>query len=192
MEQPSPPSSEFPVIPLRDAPGERSAWGRGRLVVYAWGLCEWLFVTNALQVSSRVRVFVLRCFGARVGRGVIFRPRTRVRFPWKLTIGDNCWIGEGVWIHNQDDVVVGDDVVLSQETMITTGSHAHRVDMALVTAPVKIEAGAWITSRCMILGGVTIGRATLVAPMSVVTTNLPPGVIARGNPAVVTGPRFGG
>ena len=189
MAQPQPQPGEVPVIPLRDAPGERAAWDRNRLTVYAWGLFEWLLVTNALQISSRVRVWTLRRFGAQIGDRVVFRPRTRVRFPWKLTIGNDCWIGEGVWIHNQDQVTIGSDVVVSQETMITTGSHAYRTDMALKTAPVVVHDGAWITSRCMILGGSSIGRSALIKPMSVVHGALPAGSIAVGNPAVVVGSR---
>lgn len=191
MEQPGA-ADEVPVIPLRAAPGERAAWDRPAGVVLLWGLVEWLFVTNALQVSSRLRVCALRRFGATIGEGVVFRPRTRVKFPWKLTIGDDCWIGEGVWFHNQHQVTLGHDVVISQDTMITTGSHAHRRDMALVTAPIVIEDGVWVTSRCMVLGGVTIGRSALVAPMSVVAESVGEGDLVRGNPAVAVGRRFGG
>ena len=190
MEQPGG-AGEIPVISLRAAPGERAAWGRPAAVVFLWGIMEWLFVTNALQVSSRLRVCALRRFGATIGDGVVFRPRTRVKFPWKLTIGDDCWIGEGVWIHNQDQLTLGHDVVISQETMITTGSHSHRRDMALLTAPVVIEDGAWVTSLCMVLGGVTIGRSALVTPMSVLTGSVDAGAVATGNPAQVVGRRFG-
>ncbi|MDN4490654.1 acetyltransferase [Demequina sp. SYSU T00068] len=182
--------ADIPVIPLKDAPGERATWGRPPTVVFLWGLCEWLFVTNALQISSRLRVAVLRAFGAKIGSGVIFRPRTRVRFPWKLEIGDDCWIGEGVWIHNQDQVTIGHDVVISQETFITTGSHAHRRDMALVTRPVVVGAGAWLTARCIVTGGVTIGKGALVSAGSVVPRDIGPGSIATGNPAVRVGDRF--
>lgn len=184
--------ADIPVIPLKDAPGERATWGRPAAVVYLWGLCEWLFVTNALQISSRLRVAVLRAFGAKIGSGVIFRPRTRVRFPWKLEIGDDSWIGEGVWIHNQDRVTIGHDVVISQETFITTGSHAHRRDMALITRPVYVEAGAWVTARAVITGGVAVGRSGLIAPGSVVGTSVPSATIVAGNPAIVIGPRFEG
>jgi len=178
------------VISLREAPGERASWGRSRVVVYAWGLVEWLVVTNPLQISSRLRVFALRCFGASIGARVIFRPRTRVRFPWKLSVGDDCWIGEGVWIHNQDQVTIGRDVVLSQETLITTGSHAHRRDMALITRPVTIEDGVWVTARCVVLGGAHIRTSALVAPLSVVSGVVGAGVVVRGNPAVQVDERF--
>ncbi|MDN4472022.1 acetyltransferase [Demequina zhanjiangensis] len=181
---------EIPVIPLKDAPGEKTAWGRPAPVVYLWGIFEWLFVTNALQVSSRLRVSVLRLFGAKIGSGVIFRPRTRVKFPWKLEIGDDCWIGEGVWIHNQDQVTIGHDVVISQETMITTGSHAHRRDMALITKPVVIEPGVWITSRCLLLGGTFARRSALVAPGSVASGELDPNFVYAGVPAERGAARF--
>lgn len=166
-------SSRVPVIDLSKAPGEKSTWGRPRFVVYLWGIFELLFVSNPWQVSSRLRVGVLRAFGAKIGEKVTMRPRTRVRFPWKLEIGDRSWIGEGVWFHNQDHIRIGHDVVISQETFLTTGSHAHRRDMALITRPIVIESGAWVTSRCMILGGVTIGRSSLVKPMNRVDSDIP-------------------
>jgi len=181
---------EIPVVPLQNAPGSRQSWDRPRLLVYLWVLCEWLLVTNALQPSSRIRVGVLRAFGARIGSRVTFRPRTRVKFPWKLTLGNDCWIGEGVWFHNQDQVTVGHDVVISQETMITTGSHSHRTDMALVTRPVAIEPGAWITSRCIVTGGVTVGRSALTQPGSVVLKSIGDNKIAGGNPAIEVADRF--
>ncbi|WP_307581699.1 DapH/DapD/GlmU-related protein [Paeniglutamicibacter psychrophenolicus] len=159
------------VINLAQAPGEKSVWGRPASVVYLWGIVEFFIVTNPLQISSKLRVWALRTFGAEIGNGVVFRPRTRVKFPWKLSIGDRCWIGEGVWIHNQDEVWIGTDVVVSQEAFITTGSHALRRDMALLTRPVKIEDGVWITSRSMILGGTTIGRSSVVKPGSVLGPN---------------------
>jgi putative colanic acid biosynthesis acetyltransferase WcaF len=185
------PAESAPVISLADAPGAREAWDRSRLTVYLWAVCELLFVSSAWQVSSRLRVAVLRAFGAEIGNGVIMRPRIRVRFPWKLHIGNNSWIGEGVWFHNQDHIAIANDVVISQETFLTTGSHRHRRDMALITRPIRIDAGAWITSRCMVLGGAHVGTSALVQPMSVVTAgSIPPGEVWGGNPASFVALRF--
>ncbi|MFB2580914.1 acetyltransferase [Herbiconiux sp. P15] len=160
--------------------------------MYLWAIAELLFVTNAWQISSGLRVKVLRAFGAEIGENVVFRPRTRVKFPWKLHIGDRSWIGEGVWLHNQDHIHVGSDVVISQETMLTTGSHAHRRDMALITKPIVIEDGAWVTSRCMVLGGVTIGRSALIGPMTVVNEDVEPNTVIGKAPSRKLGRRFPG
>lgn len=183
-------STTVRVVDLSQAPGEGLSWDRPKWVVYIWGAAELLFVTNPWQVSSKLRVGVLRAFGAQIGPGVVFRPRTRVRFPWKLAIGDHTWIGEGVWIHNQDNVTIGRDVVVSQETFITTGSHAHRVDMALITKPVHIDDGVWITSRCVVTGGAHIGTSALIRPLTLVTEDVPSNVIYGGAAPSATGQRF--
>jgi putative colanic acid biosynthesis acetyltransferase WcaF len=179
-----------PVINLAMAPGRRGAWDRPRWVVYAWAVVEQLLVTNPWQVSSRVRVRALRAFGADIGTDVIFRPRTRVKFPWKLHVGDRSWIGEGVWMHNQDALFIGADVAISQETFLTTGSHAFRTDMALITRPIRIEDGAWIASRCIVLGGAVVGRSAVVAPGTVVRGNVAAGIVIQNSVEQVTGRRF--
>jgi putative colanic acid biosynthesis acetyltransferase WcaF len=173
--------SDIPVIDLSKAPGERAAWDRPAWQVYLWGACELILVTNPWQISSRLRVSVLRAFGAEIGDGVVFRPRTRVRFPWKLHIGHRSWIGEGVWFHNQDDIHIGNDVVISQETFLTTGSHAIRRDMALITKPIQIHNGAWVTSRCMVLGGSEIGTSAVLSPGSVLRGKVPPAMVMSPN-----------
>lgn len=185
--------SDIPVIDLSKAPGERAAWGQPAWKVYLWAVCELLFVTNPWQISSGLRVRVLRAFGAEIGNGVIFRPRTRVKFPWNLHIGDRSWIGEGVWFHNQDHIHIGHDVIISQETFLTTGSHRHRKDMALITRPIHIEAGAWITSRCVVLGGSRVGRSALLRPLALVAgVSIPAGEAWGGNPVEFIGYRFEG
>lgn len=182
---------EIQVIKLADAPGEHTTWDRPNVVVYAWAAAELLFVTNPWQISSGLRVRVLRMFGAEIGEGVVFRPRTRVKFPWKLHIGANSWIGEGVWFHNQDHIYIGHDVVVSQETFLTTGSHDHRRDMALLTRSIAIGDGAWVTSRCIILGGSEVGACALIQPGTTVSGAVPANMIwgSAGKPGPL-GPRF--
>lgn len=176
-------------VPLRDAPGARAAWGAPAWKVYLWTVVELIFVTNAWQPSSALRVKALRLFGAKISEGVVFRPRTRVKFPWKLRIGRDSWIGEGVWFHNQDHIVIGHDVVLSQETFLTTGSHRHRTDMGLITRPIHIDAGAWITSRCIVLGGTQVGLSALAKPGTVVSGLVEPFAIVSGPDCTVVGRR---
>nr|WP_082697006.1 acetyltransferase [Kocuria polaris] len=188
--EPASDSQDTPVIDLSKAPGSRETWDRPTWVVYLWSAAELVFVTNPWQISSSLRARVLRMFGARIGEGVLIRPRTRVRFPWKLSIGDRAWIGEGVWIHNQDQVTIGDDAVVSQDTFITTGSHAHRTDMGLITSPVIIDNGAWITSRCVVTGGVTVGRSALVQPLTRVSVDVPANAIFGAESPTVKGERF--
>jgi putative colanic acid biosynthesis acetyltransferase WcaF len=182
--------SDIPVVSLRAAPGEGEAWDRPKYVIYAWAICELLFIYNPWQISSDLRVRLLRMFGATIGSNVTFRPRTRVKFPWKLQIDDDCWIGEGVWFHNQDRIYVGHDVSISQDTLLTTGSHAHRRDMALITRPIYIEPGAWITSRCIVLGGSVVGQSALATPMTIVSGTIAANTIVSGIDAHFVSIRF--
>jgi putative colanic acid biosynthesis acetyltransferase WcaF len=168
------------VIPLKDAPGSKEAWSKPAMVIALWILVEYFFVTNALQLSSRLRAMALRAFGAKIGRGVILRPRLRVKFPWNLEIGDNCWIGEGVWIHNQDKVTIGHDVCISQETFITTGSHRYKTDMGLTTRPVHVGAGAWVCSRAIITAGAIIGNSSVIPAGQIVSKEIPDNSVGGG------------
>jgi putative colanic acid biosynthesis acetyltransferase WcaF len=183
-------SPGVPVIDLTSAPGARESWDAPAWKVFAWAAAELLLVTNPWQISSRLRGAVLRAFGARIGRDVVLRPRLRVRFPWKLAIGDRSWIGEDVWLHNQDRLDIGSDVVISQGTFITTGSHALRRDMALITRPVVVADGAWVTARCIVLGGSRIGASAVVTPGSIVRGEVPDGMVFGAEPGSVRGPRF--
>lgn len=183
---------ERPVIPLASAGRGDVVQHRSSVVVLLWIVVERLLVTNSLQLSSRLRITALRTFGARVGRGVVVRPRLRVKFPWLLTIGDDCWIGEGVWFHNQDRVTVGDNCVVSQESFITTGSHEMVRTMDLVTAPVALESGCWVTSRCVVLSGVTVGRNSVLLPGSVAAKDVPADLVCGGVPAKPIKKRDGG
>ena len=178
------------VIDLSKAPGQGEAWTRAKWVIYLWSATELLLVTNPWQVSSSLRTKALRAFGAEIGDDVIIRPRTRIKFPWNLRVGDRAWIGEGVWIHNQNMVLIGHDAVVSQETFITTGSHAHRTDMGLITRPVEICEGAWITARCVVTGGVRVGRSALVQPLTRVADDVPDNAIYGHSTAYVQGERF--
>ncbi len=99
--------------------------GRGIAWQAAWQLASSLLVMPWF-VPPKVRVRVLRAFGARIGQGVNLRSGVRVHWPWKLTIGDDSWIGERAWILNLEPVTIGDDVCVSQGVFLCTGSHDRR------------------------------------------------------------------
>jgi putative colanic acid biosynthesis acetyltransferase WcaF len=172
------------VIPLREAGSPGFDRGRKLPVFVFWLFVQELLVYNPIQLSSRIRATCLRCFGAKIGDGVVMRPRLRVRHPWKLEVGDGCWIGEGVWIDNHGHVKIGHDVVLSQEAYLSTGSHALGSNMDLKIADIEIEAGAWIAARSIVLLGSRLSTNTVLMPGSVFKGISKPGWFYAGNPAV--------
>ena len=125
-----------------------------RLLWYYVSLC--LFESGWL-LSSRPKRWVLKLFGAQIGKGLVIHPNVRIKYPWKLTVGNDCWIGREVWIDNLDEVTLESDVCLSQQSYLCTGSHDHySPTFELKTGPIVIEHGAWsdycAESRQMFLG----------------------------------------
>ena len=116
--------------------------GRGIVVRTLWYFCSVaLFESGWLPVSG-LKIRLLRLFGANVGSGVVIKPNVRIKFPWRLKVGDHCWIGQEVWIDNLDDVEIGDNVCISQLCYLCTGSHDHRRrTFDLIIRPIRIGAG---------------------------------------------------
>ena len=164
--------------------------GRGIVVRTLWYFCSVaLFESGWLPVSG-LKIRLLRLFGANVGSGVVIKPNVRIKFPWRLKVGDHCWIGQEVWIDNLDDVEIGDNVCISQLCYLCTGSHDHRRrTFDLIIRPIRIGAGAWLGARCTILQGVTVGCNALVAGGAVVNKNVDHAAIVAGNPASPVGKR---
>lgn len=159
--------------------------GRSRLVELAWMVASALLFRHSLAIWSGLKVAVLRGFGARVGRGVLIKPSVQIKFPWKLVVGDDVWIGERVWIDNLDTVAIGSDVCISQGAILLCGSHDFRRDtFDLITRPITIENGAWICARAIVCPGVVVGTHTVLTAGSVATGPLEPHMVFQGNPAV--------
>lgn len=164
---------------------DNSTFDRGRPI---WVEALWLLV-QAIATASWIpgrwhRVALLRLFGARIGKGVIIRPRLRVKFPWRLEIGDFSWIGEEVWIDNLAPVRIGSHCCLSQGAYFCTGNHDwSRESFDLVLGPITVEDGAWVAAQATVGPGVTIGAGAVLAIGSVATSNLQADWIYSGIPA---------
>jgi putative colanic acid biosynthesis acetyltransferase WcaF len=157
--------------------------GRPFLVEAAWYVAQRLFFATAVPWPSASKAAVLRFFGARVGRGVVVKPRVRILFPWKLVVGDHVWIGEEAWILNFEPVSLGDHACLSQRAFLCAGNHDFRDPaMAYRNAPIVIGPGAWIGAQSFVAPGVTVGAEAVVTAGSVVAASLPPAQVCGGNP----------
>jgi len=176
--------SQRPAVDLSSYNGGGYSPGRGILVQTLWYLTSLLLFESGLLPSSRVKRGLLRLFGARVGAKAVIKPHVRIKFPWRLALGDHVWLGQEVWIDNLADVTIGSNVCLSQRVYLCTGSHDYgRPTFDLITRPIIIEEGSWVAASALVLPGVRIGAGAVVAAGSVVTKEIPPGTIAAGQPA---------
>lgn len=159
-------------------------FARGRPV---WVEALWL-VLQALLVDcwlpgSRHRVWLLRAFGARIGRGVTIKPRLRVKFPWQLQVGDHVWLGENVWIDNLAPVTLGSHVCVSQGAYLCTGSHDWASPtFALVVRPIVVGDHAWICARANLAPGTRVGEGAVVTLGATASGRLEPWQVFSGAP----------
>jgi putative colanic acid biosynthesis acetyltransferase WcaF len=140
--------------------------------------------------GSAWRVLLLRAFRARIGSGCRIKPGLRVKFPWRLQVGEACWLAEDAWIDNLASVQLGDRVCLSQGAYLCTGNHNFRspgFDLRL--GPICIQSDAWIAARAVLAPGTHVGQGAVIALGAVASGTIPAAAIVRGNPAVVVGQR---
>lgn len=164
--------------------------GRPAWFVQFWWIVQALLLHPSPQALYGWRRFLLRLFGAKIGRGVLLRPSVSVTYPWKLSIGDWSWIGDEVTLYTLGEITIGESAVVSQQCYICTGSHDYtRVTFDLYALPIRIEREAWLATGVFVGPGVTVGRGAIVGARSVALKDVPAGMICAGNPLKALRPR---
>jgi putative colanic acid biosynthesis acetyltransferase WcaF len=159
--------------------------GASRVTQFCWYFINVLVFINPLNPVSSLKIFFLRLFGARIGKGVRLKPAINIKYPWKLTVGDYAWIGERVWIDNLAPVEIGNHVCISQGAVLLTGNHDYtRTGFDLIVKGIRLEDGVWIGAGAMVCPGVTCESHAVLAAGSVATQHLSAYRIYQGNPAV--------
>ncbi|WP_199921361.1 putative colanic acid biosynthesis acetyltransferase [Streptomyces bicolor] len=168
---------------LRGFTGAGYDKGRSLLVQAAWfavlnlAFVKWWF-------PARWRPALLRAFGARIGQRVLIRQRVRVHWPWRLEVGDDVWIGEGAWLLNLERITIGSNVCVSQGALLCTGSHQRRTPtFEFDNGPIRLEPGAWVAARAVVLRGVTVGRGAVVGASAVAHRDIDPGAVVTAGAA---------
>jgi putative colanic acid biosynthesis acetyltransferase WcaF len=156
----------------------------GRIKRALWYILNAFFLKTAFPFSG-VKVFLLRTFGASIGKNVVLKPNINIKYPWLLTIGDNAWIGEKVWIDNLGKVYIGNNVCVSQGALLLCGNHDYKkTSFDLMVGDITLHEGVWIGAKCIVTGGVVCQSHAVLTAGSVASKNLEPFKIYQGNPAV--------
>ena len=156
-----------------------------KIKILAWYFVNILFFKNPLNPISSLKCFLLRLFGAKIGKGVLIKPSVNIKYPWKLVIGDYSWIGENVWIDNLEEVEIGNNVCLSQGAILLTGNHNYKKSsFDLIVGKIILEDGVWIGAKAIVCPGVNCLSHSILTVNSVATNTLQAYTIYQGNPAV--------
>lgn len=159
--------------------------GRNIFIRLLWYFTNIFCFNNGWFPFSKFKVFLLRLYGAKIGKGVVIKPSVNIKFPWRLKIGNNVWIGENVWIDNLANVEIGDNACVSQGALLLTGNHNYKLStFDLITKPIIIEQGAWIGAKTVVCPGVVCKSHSVLSVGSVAIGQLDEYSVYSGNPAV--------
>lgn len=149
-----------------------------------WYFTNAIFFNSSFPING-VKVFLLKIFGGKVGVGVILKPNINIKYPWKLIIGNNVWVGEKVWIDNLAQVSIASNVCISQGALLLCGNHNYKKStFDLIAEEIILEEGVWIGAKAVVCPGVICQSHAVLAVNSVATHTLEKYTIYQGNPAI--------
>jgi len=159
--------------------------GRPAWLVQLWWLVQAVLFHPSPQVFFAWRSFLLRLFGAQIGKDVLIRPSASVTYPWKVSIGDYSWIGDEVVLYSLSEITIGRHTVISQESYLCAAYHDYtRPTFDMIAGPITIGDQVWIAADVFIAPNVTVGFGCLVGARSTVFHDLPAGMVCYGSPAI--------
>jgi putative colanic acid biosynthesis acetyltransferase WcaF len=148
--------------------------------------------------NPRITVRLLRTFGARVGDRVtvkraivldnVYEDQHSAGDLRHLRIGNNCYLGDEVYLDLADEVILEDDVVISGRAAIVTHADCNRAPFLSQAfprrcGPVRIERGAWLGFGATVLHGTTVGAHAVVAAHALLRSDATSKTVYAGTPA---------
>lgn len=158
--------------------------GRSGWFIILWWIIQGTIFRFSIHNMYGFRNFLLKLFGAKLGKDVRIRSSAKFYYPWKIEIGDNSWIGDEVMLYSLDYITIGKNCIVSQQSYLCTGSHnISSSSFKLITKPITIEDYCWIAVDVFIGQGVTIKEGSVIAARSSIYKDNEPWKVFRGNPA---------
>ena len=163
---------------------------RNRTARLLWGVVSLVLFKFSPKPFHSWRAFLLRCFGAKSGKGVRVYPKAKIWAPWNLELADECSIANEAILYSQGKITVGLRTVISQGAHLVTGTHDYSdPEFPLFTKPIQIGAHVWIATESFIHPGITIGDGCVIGARSVVTKDMPEWMVCAGHPCKPIKPR---
>lgn len=171
--------------------GELYLPGDKDITEYQTMCLERLYDYNATRPGDFAkREALLKVMFAEIGEGCYIEPPLYSNFGGAhCHFGNNIYANFGLTLVDDTHIYVGDNTMFGPRVTIVTASHplepSLRLDVYQYNLPVHIGKNCWIAAGCIIFPGVTIGDNTVIGAGSIVTKDIPSGVLAFGNPCVV-------
>lgn len=151
----------------------RVLWGAGKIL--------FRFTPRTFFAGRR---FLLRLFGARIGKQVHVYNTALIYMPWNLEVGEWSSIGEQAYVYNLGRITIGNKVTISHRAHLCAGSHDYeKPDLPLLKPSIRIGDQAWVCADAFVGPGVTVGEGAVVGARAVVVKKVEAWTVVAGNPA---------
>ena len=138
------------------------------------------------RIFNSWRIFLLKCFGAKIGEHCQIYSSCRIWAPWNLIVGDYVAIGPETDIYTVDKVIIGSMITISQRSFICSASHdITEILKPLVHKPIIIKDYSWVAAEAFVGMGVVLNEGAVVGARAVVVKDVPEWSVVVGNPARV-------
>lgn len=158
---------------------------KNKLARLIWGVV-WLFLFRPFgtTIFNGWRIFLLRTFGAKIGKGCKINASVKFWAPWNLEMGDFVAFGFGSSCYNPGDIIIGNKVAISQGVHLCSASHdITKKENPLIVAPIIIKDRVWVAADAFLGMGVTINEWAVVGAKAAVFKNVEAWDVVGGNPA---------
>jgi len=156
---------------------------KNRLLRILWGVVYHFFFRLSPTPIHSWRSFLLRMFGAKIGKGVHVYPKVKIWAPWNIELGDYCGVANGVTLYSQGKITIGYKAVISQGAHLCAGTHDYTdPGFPQVSKPIIVGALSWIAAEAFIHPGITIGEGAVIGARSVVSKDIPAWMVCAGHP----------
>lgn len=156
-----------------------------KLLRLTWNIVYWILFRPFMgPVFYKWRIFILRCFGARIDWTAHVYSSAKIWAPWNLEMKPYACLSSDVDCYNVDSIVIGASAVVSQKAYLCTASHDITNPLhPLIAAPIIIKDQAWIAADTFVGMDVTIGEGAVVGARAAVFKDVEPWTVVGGNPA---------
>jgi len=170
------------TIDISDKPSPHSLMNK--IVRVLWQIVYLLLFRPTPRPCHSWRRFLLRLFGANLGKNTKVAASATVWAPWNLTMEDNSTLADRVDCYCVAPIRIGAHSTISQYSFLCGASHDfEHPNMLLTIAPITIGRQVWVCADVFVAAGVEIGEGAVVGARSSVFKNLPPWKVCSGNPA---------
>jgi putative colanic acid biosynthesis acetyltransferase WcaF len=176
---------------LPQASAYTSPWPfRVRLGIVLWVIVWTLLFRPTPKPLARWRLWLLRCFGARVRGRPFVDASAVIKMPWNLEIEDRACLGPRSEVYNLGRVILRERCTLAQQAYLCAGTHDFSVpNLPMIVGTIEVGADAFICARAFVLPGIVVGAGAIVGACAVVTKDVDPWTVVAGNPARPIGRR---